>query len=84
MQRLITILNEFTVKKGHGLQIKKKKQFVVKYVAPQTDDTYTVIVGQKMPSFQFWPQGVEMIDRLICKATLTKDLDSLVCRESNC
>lgn len=38
--------------------------------------SYVMRMGEKMPAFNFWPRGKEIIHRLIMKAASTDSLDN--------
>ena len=37
--------------------------------------SYVMRMGEKMPAFNYWPRGREVIHRLIMKAALSDSLD---------
>ena len=39
--------------------------------------SYVMRMGDKMPAFNYWPRGKEIIQRLVLRAAVTKDINEL-------
>ena len=44
---------------------------------------YHMRFGEKMPAFNFWPRGREIIHRLIMRAALAENLNEFTIRETD-
>lgn len=44
---------------------------------PDTEFSYEIYIGSKLPMFTFTPQSIEIYHRLILRATLTTSLSEL-------